>query len=69
MVMEKTFDIQSPPSYFKLCRKHAKYFEAEATVCIRQKAPLQVKTWKEIFEDDLNIMWKHMKVSIICALN
>jgi len=36
----KTFDIQFPPPYFKLCGKHAKYFKAEATVCIRHKAPL-----------------------------
>jgi len=44
MVMNKTFDIQFPPPYFKFCGKHAKFFKAEATVCIRQKAPLQVKT-------------------------
>jgi len=44
MVMDKTFDIQFPPPYFKFCGKHAKFFKAEATVCIRQKAPLQVKT-------------------------
>ncbi|QCE11433.1 hypothetical protein DEO72_LG10g2666 [Vigna unguiculata] len=64
MVLGKTFDIQFPPPYFKLCGKHAKYFKAEATVCIRHKAPLKVKTWKEIPEDDLTIMWKHMEVSI-----
>jgi len=67
--MDKTFDIQFPPPYFKLCGKHAKFFKAEAIVCIRQKTPLQVKTWKEFSEDDQDIMWKHMKVSIICALN
>jgi len=65
--MDKTFDIQFPSPYFKLCRKHTNYFKTEATVCIWQKAHLQVKTW--ISEGDLNIMWKHMNVSIICALN
>ena len=64
MVMGNSFDIQFPPPYFKPCGKHAKYFKAEATVCIRQKAPLQVKTWKEISKDNLTLMWKHMKVSI-----
>ncbi|KAK8466841.1 hypothetical protein PHAVU_008G168600 [Phaseolus vulgaris] len=59
--MGNTFDIQFRPPYFKLCGKHAKYFKAEATMCICQKAPLQVKTWKEISEDDLTLMWKHMK--------
>ncbi|CAJ1974938.1 unnamed protein product, partial [Sphenostylis stenocarpa] len=59
--MNKKFDIQFPPPYYKLCGKHAKYFKVEATVCIRQKAPLRVKTWKEISEDDLAIMWNHMK--------
>jgi len=48
MVLGKTFDIQFPSPYFKLCGKHAKYFKAEATICISHKAPLQVKTWKEI---------------------
>ena len=62
--MGNTFDIQFPPSYFKLCRKYAKYFKAEAIVCIRQKAHLQVKTWKEISKDELTLMWKHMNVII-----
>ncbi|QCD93077.1 putative transposase [Vigna unguiculata] len=61
MVLGKTFDIQSPLPYFKLCGKHAKYFKAEETVCIRHKAPLKVKTWKEIPEDNLTIMWKQME--------
>jgi len=67
--MDKTFDIQFPPPCFKLCGKHAKYFKPEANVCIWQKALLQFKTWEEIYEDDLNIRWKHMNVSITYALN
>ena len=68
MVLGKCFDIQFPPPYFKLCGKHAKYFKAEATVCLRQKAPLQVMTWKDICDDDLSAMWKHMKVSIVSLI-
>jgi len=56
MAMGNTFNIQFPPPYFKLCGKYAKYFKAETTVCICQKAHLQVKTWKEISEDDLTLM-------------
>jgi len=56
MVLGKTFDIQFPPPYFKLCGKHAKNFKAEATACIRHEVPLQVKTWKEISDNDLTIM-------------
>jgi len=68
MVLGKCFDIQFPPPYFKLCGKHAKYFKAEATVCLRQKAALQVMTWKNICDDDLSVMWKHAKVSIVSLI-
>ena len=61
----KNLDIQFPPPYFKLCGKHAQLFKSEATVCIRQKAPLQVSRWKEILLDDKKVIWKHMKVSKI----
>jgi len=34
-------------------------------VCARvKKTHLQVKTLKEVFEDALNVTWKHLKVSI-----
>jgi len=56
MVMGKTFDIQFLPPYFKLYEKYEKYFKVEATVCIRQKTLLQVKTLKEISKHDLTLM-------------
>jgi len=37
-------------------------------VSIYHKTLLQVKTWKEIFEDNLTVMWKHMKISRITLL-
>jgi len=44
----KNIDIQFPPPFYKIYRKHAKYFKSEAQVCICQKAPLQVNGWSEI---------------------
>jgi len=65
MVLDKTFDIQFTFSYFKLCEKHVKIFQNwNNRVSIYHKTLLQVKTWKEISEDNLTVMWKHMKISI-----
>ena len=64
MAKGKSIDIQFPPPFYKICGKHAKYFKSEAQVCICQKAPLQVNGWSEISKDDVDEMWRHMKVSI-----
>ena len=64
MAKAKSIDIQFPPPFYMIWRKHAKYFKSEAQVCIRQKTPLQVNGWSEISKDDVDEMWLHMKVNI-----
>ena len=60
----KSIGIKFPPPFYKICGKHAKYFKYEAQVSIPQKVPLQVNDWSEISKDDVDEMWRHMKVSI-----
>nr|GMC89357.1 ATP synthase subunit-like protein [Ipomoea batatas] len=50
-----------PPPYHKVCGKDASFFKAEVTMCIRQFAPLQVSSWKEIPNEDINTMWLFLK--------
>nr|GLL21625.1 hypothetical protein PHAVU_008G216300g [Ipomoea trifida] len=50
-----------PPPYHKVCGKDASFFKAEVTMCIRQFAPLQVSSWKEISNEDINTMWLFLK--------
>ncbi|KAK7282023.1 hypothetical protein RIF29_10493 [Crotalaria pallida] len=61
MAKGKNLDIHFPPPYYKVWGKHASLFKAEASVCIRQRAPLQINSWKDMCEDDYEGMWKYMK--------
>ncbi|KAK9037784.1 hypothetical protein V6N11_022684 [Hibiscus sabdariffa] len=54
-------DIQFPPPYYKVCGKHANLFKAEVTNCVRQHAPFQVASWKEISENDFKTLWLILK--------
>nr|GLL31479.1 putative transposase [Ipomoea trifida] len=50
-----------PPPYDKVCGKDASFFKDEVTMCIRKFAPLQVSSWKEIPNEDINTMWLFLK--------
>ncbi|KAL4378567.1 hypothetical protein GQ457_02G032690 [Hibiscus cannabinus] len=49
-------DIQFPPPYYKVCDKHVDLFKDEVTNCVRQHAPFQVASWKEIVEHDVKTL-------------
>ncbi|KAK7256926.1 hypothetical protein RIF29_30525 [Crotalaria pallida] len=64
MLMNKC--ITHNPNVLLILRKVAalnklELMQVEASVCIRQRAPLQVNSWKDIREDDYEGMWKHIE--------